>query len=443
MAKEQLVMKATGLHTFADVLSKVPEGSLKVASNIVINKDGLTSPRRGFENLDGISSLGDIKSIHTYKNTVDSYVLIHHDTDSVSYYTGSSWSEFAQTLDIPDGAERIRTVEYNNNIYLTSNTGVQKIDDVGSPIVDAGAPQASRLSGAVTGSNGWFLEGTTYDTRVAYRALWGYRDANNVLILGSPSQREEVSNQKAVPADVDVALTVYIPPSIINNWHVNRSWFFQVYRSPQSEDTAASVTTPSDNMQLAYEANPDIATSTLAATIDDDDTSFSCATGEGVNFPSGHQVVVIGSEQIHVSSRTADAFTVAASGRGYNNTTASAHTAGADLISSADIYNTYVSFTDLQPDELLGADLYTNSTQQGILQSNDEPPLCRDMALYQNHMFYANTTGKHSASFRLEGTSLTGISSAITNDPLADDGLSIVVDSGTDFPATNFVIQIV
>jgi hypothetical protein len=158
-------------------------------------------------------------------------------------------------------------------------------------------------------------------------------------------------------------------------------------------------------------------------------------------FTDTDQVIVIDSEQIHVASVSGNNLTVADStshpakyeagetGRGYNNTTAATHADGSSVYGSVDIYNTYVSFTDLQPDELLGADLYTNSTQQGILQSNDEPPLCRDMALYQNHMFYANTTGKHSASFRLEGTSLTGISSAITNNPLAIDGDSIVVAS--------------
>lgn len=50
-----------------------------------------------------------------------------------------------------------------------------------------------------------------------------------------------------------------------------------------------------------------------------------------------------------------------------------------------------VTVIDSVPDSLRGAALYTNATQQGILQSNERPPYCLDMALFQTCMFYANT----------------------------------------------------
>lgn len=50
-----------------------------------------------------------------------------------------------------------------------------------------------------------------------------------------------------------------------------------------------------------------------------------------------------------------------------------------------------VTITDNTPDSLRGAALYTNSTQQGILQQNTRPPYCLDMALFQTCMFFANT----------------------------------------------------
>ena len=63
-------------------------------------------------------------------------------------------------------------------------------------------------------------------------------------------------------------------------------------------------------------------------------TSFSVGTGQGVSFPDGSVgpfVVTVdqgqaAEEKILVASRASDTFTVAASGRGYNGTTAQAHT---------------------------------------------------------------------------------------------------------------------
>lgn len=50
-----------------------------------------------------------------------------------------------------------------------------------------------------------------------------------------------------------------------------------------------------------------------------------------------------------------------------------------------------VTVIDSTPDTLRGAALYTNATQEGILQGNDRPPYCLDMALFQTCMFFANT----------------------------------------------------
>ena len=48
-----LKVKASGLHTFASEYSAVPEGSLKIADDIVIDQEGLMSPRRGLTSMAG------------------------------------------------------------------------------------------------------------------------------------------------------------------------------------------------------------------------------------------------------------------------------------------------------------------------------------------------------------------------------------------------------
>jgi hypothetical protein len=73
---------------------------------------------------------------------------------------------------------------------------------------------------------------------------------------------------------------------------------------------------------------------------------------------------------------------------------------------STDITNKYLSFTDSITDSLRGAALYTNSSQEGIAQGNDRPPLCKDLALYKsNFLFFANTSTKQRLNFSMVGTS--------------------------------------
>jgi len=348
--REQLILKATGLATFADTLSKVPEGSLSVAKNIVIDKDGLVSPRRGYEVLDGVDSLGDISSIHPYA----SEIIIHSGT-TMSYFNGTLWTALSSPIATPSDANKIRSVTYNNNIYFTSAGGVQKLDSLSGDLVDTGAPRglnailtekqpAASYGSAIPGTGG---SGTQ---TVAYRVLWGYRDANDNLIKGSPSQREVFSHGNTDATDVD--LKIFIPSTITT------AWFYQIYRSD-----AVTTGEPLDELRLAYEGNP----------------------------------------------------------------------------VSGDITNGYVTVTDVQPESMLGEALYTNSTQQGILQANDEPPKCRDMAVYQSHVFYANTETKYQQEIQLLGVNpCDRLDALITGTPA-----TMTVEDSIDFPSSgDFIVKI-
>lgn len=51
-------------------------------------------------------------------------------------------------------------------------------------------------------------------------------------------------------------------------------------------------------------------------------------------------------------------------------------------------------FTVTDSQANLGALLYTNQSQEGILQSNFEPPIAKDMTLWNGYVFYANTIQK-------------------------------------------------
>lgn len=64
------------------------------------------------------------------------------------------------------------------------------------------------------------------------------------------------------------------------------------------------------------------------------------------------------------------------------------------ILTSTDISNKFITYTDQTPDVLLGQTLYTNPSQQTIAGANYAPPLAKDMTYFKGNMLYANTTTK-------------------------------------------------
>jgi hypothetical protein len=70
-------------------------------------------------------------------------------------------------------------------------------------------------------------------------------------------------------------------------------------------------------------------------------------------------------------------------------------------LTSGDISTGYYNFTDIVPDDLLGASLYTSPSQQGIVNDNAQPPFARDIADFKGHMFFADVKSKERYNFTL------------------------------------------
>lgn len=312
---QTLNLKISGLYTNPNQFSEIPEGSLQRADNIQIDKGSVAEPRRGqskYGQLPG-SYTGVVSALYEYNGTL----LVSYNNKLAKDNGSGTFTDFTGTYTPPSG-HRIKSTQANKNFYFTTDANIKKLDNIANTPINSGVPKA--LDGYfLSFSSGGFLSNAK---SVAYRFLWGYRDANDNLIYGSPSGRLIVTNASS-GSNQQISLRLYIPDKINST-----DYFFQAYRSIIVDSSI----TPSDDLQLVYEG----------------------------------------------------------------------------LITNTDITNGYVDFTDITPEALLGAYLYTSPTQEGILQSNDEPPFSIDICTYKNMTFYANTKSRQ--NFYLTLISATGSS---------------------------------
>lgn len=327
---QELVLKNTGLNTNANQLSMVPEGALSLARNIVIDKDSVAEPRRGFGRLDNPPA-SDLIRNDRITSFQDKIIVRRSSDNTMAYKNGGGWTQYAGTYLHPDAElARMQFAQSNGNLYFTTSTGIKVLDTYAGPILSTGMPRGLDGSGTVTGSSGMMAN----NTQVAYRIVWGSRDANNNLFLGTPSQRIIVANSSGGTRDVSLTFTIPAGITIAD--------FFQVYRSKES---ASSTDEPSDELQLVYEKNP----------------------------------------------------------------------------TSGQIAAMAVSFTDSTPISLMGASLYTNASQEGIAESNDEPPFAKDINNFKNFTFFANVKTKHKLNIKL--LSSGGTSGLAVNDTITINGM--------------------
>lgn len=330
---QDLTLKNKGLFTNSNQLSEVPTGALSLAQNIVIDKDSVAESRRGFAREANAPASSLVRNDRV--TSFQSHLIVHRSSDDSMAYKvdGVGYTDYSGTYENPDdNYARMQFAQSNGNLYFTTSTGIKVLDNYAGPIYSTGMPRGLDGVGSITGLSGFM----NFDKQVAYRIVWGSRDANNNLYLGTPSQRIVVTNPAATAATRDVSLTFTIPSGITT------SDFFQVYRSKESADDD---TEPNDELQLVYEANP----------------------------------------------------------------------TGAEITAKS------VTFTDSRPVSLMGASLYTNASQEGIAESNDEPPFAKDICTFKNYTFFLNVKTKQNISIKLLAASGSGL---VANDTITINGVT-------------------
>lgn len=402
-------MQIKGLFTNSNEISEAPLGALSIADNIWISKDSIAESRRGFNflpfalpnTLDRADALGQFQGsllIH-YNNTATT-----NNNDSLAYYDNSTGvNTYTGIFAHPDPLlARMKFVEANQNIYFTTADGVYKNDAISNNPVLAGMYQALDCTASLsTDSSGFFNN----ESEVAYRIIWGIEDANGNLILGAPSQRAIVANQSGGQSDVSLQITI---PEGITVDH-----FFQIYRSDQAgglytnaelilQDltyTAVTPGTPGNSITVAYTTGGTAGSEVVSVVSNAISVQIQSGVSTSVDVLAAinNSAAALALVSASITGLTTNVETAPASGDlAGGSVTLVTPDDNMQLVyeanpSSGDISAASVTVIDSVPESLKGADLYTNATQDGILQQNSRPPYCLDMALFQTCTFYANT----------------------------------------------------
>lgn len=430
-----------------------------------------------------------------------------------------------------DSNHRIRSVESNGNLYITSAEGIRKISvSTASQLSDsanfmtlAGGLKAIGISAMLLVTPGEVTGFLPQDSAVAYRSVWGTRDANSNLVLGTPSERAVVYNPLLsliiqdfmrillavddvaanpgagtidtygyVAAD-GVAYTATAPTVLLNMIDFASRLDDDIFTALPA---IADITWNSGIVTLEFAADPstidagdfvevsDVAPSGYngvfqVQTVDHvtfeitynlvgDPGTYSPSTGTvrevkyfAITQPTITADIATDQELVNLQDYLGEILAELQAEPNANITTANlaeyitplaltttaqvtvrieipsditsdyflqlyrsdiAQATGTTILSdltpndemrqvyeafptAAEIAQGFMIVQDNVPDVFRGANLYTNpSTGEGILQSNDLPPVAVDVARFQNVVFYANTSTRERLLFNMLGT---------------------------------------
>lgn len=472
-------LKAKSLITNPNELSR-PEGSLDVADNVVIDRDNIIEPRRGFSEYgnDLGMTTDRAKQLMVYKDTI-----LRHYTDKISFDSdkNGAFLDFDGSFSELEPNLRIKGLETNSNFYFTTSEGIKKISATNASqfttnagyIVNAGGVKAVDLDAVIKPAVGGYLPP---QSKVAYRVVWGIKDVNNNLILGSPSARFVLENPNidvSSPEKFTITISDHLALTdseyiLFNSTNVSFFMWFDKTGSATQPTTAetvgrtaikADVSTTATNAEAANIIgnkiseqagfSVEVSSNVVTVTLTDAGQNVEDAAEQGPSGTAGLTVTVIEQGNIIEGADTNAelTFTVPSDVDSLDyfyqiyRTRVSTAVAGLNFndidpgeemnlvfesgITQDQITAGEVVVDDIQPESFRdsGAPLYTNPvTGDGILQANEKPPIAHDIALFRNSTFYANTKTIHRTTFNL--LSVVGFTSGVSSIVIGNEDIA-------------------
>ena len=243
-----------GLNTSPNNLGAGSEGALVEADNVVIRFPDVLEPRRGQEAVTVASWTNPVSQVAFF----DDDTLIHSESANKIRFVGAAQNLTGDySAAQPDGfsAYRLKTAVNGRHLHAATDLGVVVIESSDTITPRVSGIQAPTLPNAAvvadTGSPvppGWLANGES----VAYRAVFGFKDANDTLHLGPPSERVIVTNTTGSLGNVYINVPLSTAPVDVSG-NLVAGLFVQFYRSA----VVTSPTQPSELLQLATEVNVD------------------------------------------------------------------------------------------------------------------------------------------------------------------------------------------
>lgn len=444
--QQSLLLKAKTLQTFVNLLGEAKTGSLAQADNVVITRDGIIEPCRGFKlygDAQGVSTTTVTKQLATYKNRI-----VRHFLTTLQFDNGSgTFTSFPGDYTETESGLRIKSVESNGNFFFTTSEGIKKISALNASqlssvsVTSAGGVKALDVTLSLNSDTGFF----TQEGKVAYRVVWGIKDNNNNVILGVPSQREVITNSAndLILTDFNTLLTeldANAPVSLVDDLSdINYSSTLALPANSSAEDIQAGLSDLCTKLDTDLGGTP---FSAIKADIDALTFGTPPTSAQILALQEQYDLIVdqLNSYIGSMGSPTIDAAATVFTNSTQSSTvdleitipetittayfyqvyrTAVATSTGATSLSDIDpgdemglVYEAnptsgeitagFLTVTDIVPESFRGANLYTNpNSGEGITQANEIPPKAKDIALYKNALFYANTETRHRKNFSL------------------------------------------
>jgi hypothetical protein len=374
-----------------------PPGALATADNCVIRSKGLLEPRRGQELLaDGGGYLG----VSDYLNTIQPWngsMYAHAGTNKLVVWSGSGWSNVGSTHNAPDATlMRMKFAAACERLYFTTDAGMYRTTGGAAKLAAGVRPFIDwSNSHAVTNANGFLVTGKA----VAYVAT-GREQVGSRWVQGPPSGRAIITNP--TPVVVPIGGLVRTGGNLVTATPGAASGF-------KFGDTP-SMTPGEANFPVGAKAITQIGSSNV----------FKYSEAGANAASTAAQTFSIGAAGCSVKVLLPSTATVNTVIELWRSLVVDAADVPADDVflcyqgypSAADIAAGFITITDNTPEVLLGDPGYFTPAVEGILASNDEPPLAKDITLFHDVMVLSNLTEKHQLELRLIATGgSTGIAS--------------------------------
>lgn len=353
-----------------------PEGSFERLDNCVITQDNIVKKKRG------ASLFHEIGGVVSGRNLVEyGGKLVSLCSSAVQVYTQTSGGDFSSVATLGGSSFTIasgskgRNVQSNGNLYFTASDGIYKVESTTANVLEAGIDPATDLQIFLqeqSSSETFFRP----DSQVSYRILFGRKDANNNTVIGAPSQIVTASNTTVTKSATNTAGTVVVTDAS-HTLAVNDVIYVVNAVDTGIPDGNYTVTAQTPGVSFTFVAN-----SGTGGALDLDYGTFKTTTLDFA-IPSG-----VTSEYFYRVYRSSVSAAV-----DIPPEESTLQLIDEQNLTSGQITTGFVIYKDETPDILRGAYLYTNPNTgepRGIAEANEKPPKSEDVAIFKNHVFYAN-----------------------------------------------------